>query len=51
MTWTLNPTLDDKLFVFVPSKDAYPITIDDAEQVARPARQGRTPRPAPGGTP
>jgi hypothetical protein len=41
MTWTLNPALDDKLFVFVPPKGALPIAIDDAEQLARPARQGR----------
>jgi hypothetical protein len=51
MTWTLNPTLDDKLFVFVPPKDAHPIEIEDAEKLARPARQGRPARPAGGGTP
>ena len=48
MTWTLNPTFDDKLFVFVPPKNALPVPIDDAEAMARPARQGRTGRPAGG---
>jgi hypothetical protein len=46
MTWSLNPDLDNKLFLFVPPKDAHPIAIEDAEQLARPARQGR---PAPKG--
>jgi hypothetical protein len=48
MTWTLNPKFDDKLFVFVPPKNALPIAIDDAEAMTRPARQGRAPRPAGG---
>ena len=51
MAWTLNPKLPDKLFVFQPPRDAHPIPIEDAEQLARPTRQGRTARPAGGGTP
>jgi hypothetical protein len=48
MTWTMNPKFDDKLFVFVPPKIALPIAIDDAEAMARKARQGRSARPAGG---
>jgi len=50
MAWTMNPTLDEKLFTFVPPKNALPIAIEDAEQMTRPARQGRA-APRTGGTP
>ena len=51
MAWTLNPQLPEQLFVFVPPPDAHPIAIDDAEAMARPARQGRTAPRTGGGKP
>ena len=51
MTWTLNPSQDDRLFVFVPPANALRIPLEDAEKLARPERQGRTVRPPGGGRP
>jgi hypothetical protein len=51
MSWTLNPTFDQRTFVFVPPKGAMPIALEEVQPLAPRVRQGRTVRPGRGGTP